>query len=668
MADAKAQSSGWIGTILNEKWRIDGRIARGGVATVFRASDVQGGPSVAIKIMHPEYSRNADVRRRFRREGYAANKVDHPGVVRVIADDSTADGSAYIVMELVDGGEELEILREKAGGRLPYLDVARACDQVLDVLAAAHQKGIIHRDIKPENVMMLPDGSAKVLDFGIAHFKETALEAEATATGLVLGTPEYMSPEQALGKRGSIDEKTDIFATGAMMFTLLSGQAVHISDVLSLLLQAQATRQARSLYAAARDLPRELIAVVDKALMLEKHLRWPSARAMQEALRKAVPQMKPFVHARAKPIASFASIASSPDPSTPAKPAAPKAAASIDAAEPITMARATAAREGGRAWEPGSRSQPEAPKPPSPKAKPSLPPPAPPPPAGTPRSGVSAAPPRPSAPPRPRGFEPAPLSQPTTVMAQHKSIPPPQKASSLSSLSAGDDDEEASPLSGPTQILATGERRAAPDSARTAPTIARDMKAGAPAKAKDDEDNSEDDDGLDMDGPTVGMLGAPARPPPALAKPAGDDPEATQRIPSSPDVSATAQGSSPSSIDEATRGHDLHALLEQQRTRDLGAFRPPPAPITPNPLRTHLQQHVTPHQPFSPHDPSQPQPPFGSWMPPPGPGASFPRQANTQPTVPGQKRDDGPSMLVLSALAAVVFFVVLVGGCLFMRR
>ena len=288
MAEAHDRSSGWIGTVLANKWRIDAKIARGGVATVYRATHRQG-QVAAIKIMHPELARNEEVRKRFLREGYAANKVGHPGVVSVLDDDVSEDGSAYIVMELLEKGEELEARRERLGGRLPVAEAIDICEQVLDVLAVAHEKGIIHRDIKPENIFVLSDGTVKVLDFGIAHIKEAAKQQESTATGLLLGTPEYMSPEQALGKRGQIDASTDIYAVGATLFTLLSGESVHVADSLTMLLVQAASRQARSLSSVAyKDLPRALISVVDKALALEKPRRWPSARAMQLALGKAV--------------------------------------------------------------------------------------------------------------------------------------------------------------------------------------------------------------------------------------------------------------------------------------------------------------------------------------------------------------------------------------------
>ncbi len=289
MVEAREGPSRWIGTVLHDKWHIDAKIARGGVATVYRATHRQG-QVAAIKIMHPEYARNEEVRKRFLREGYAANKVGHRGVVRVLDDDITSDGSAYIVMELLHRGELLEDKRIRLGGRMAIPEAVEVCHQVLDVLAVAHDKGIIHRDIKPENIFVLDDGTVKVLDFGIAHLKELARQQEATATGMLLGTPEYMSPEQVLGKRGHIDAQTDVYAVGATLFTLLSDESVHVHENLNALLIATASRQARSLASVAyKELPRALITIVDKALALEKPRRWESARAMQTALREVVP-------------------------------------------------------------------------------------------------------------------------------------------------------------------------------------------------------------------------------------------------------------------------------------------------------------------------------------------------------------------------------------------
>jgi serine/threonine-protein kinase len=287
MVESRDRASRWVGKLLKGKWRIEAKIGQGGVASVFRATGRQG-ELVALKLMHPEYSRHEDVRRRFLREGYVANKVGHPAAVRALDADVAEDGSAYLVMELLHDGETLEDRREKLGGRLPVAEVVHVADQILDMLGAAHARGIVHRDIKPENIYLMRDGTVKVLDFGIAHIREAAAQHEPTATGLVLGTPEYMSPEQALGTRGQIDAQTDLYALGATMFTLISGEAVHVRDSLAALLVAVSSRQARSLASVRTvDVPSEIVQVVDQALHLDKHRRWPSARAMQEALRRA---------------------------------------------------------------------------------------------------------------------------------------------------------------------------------------------------------------------------------------------------------------------------------------------------------------------------------------------------------------------------------------------
>jgi eukaryotic-like serine/threonine-protein kinase len=277
------EASRWVGRVLRDKWRIDARIARGGVGTVFAATHKNNGNRVAIKVLHPEFARDQDTKSRFLQEGYAANKVNHPGVVRILDDDTTEEGAAFLVMELLEG-ELLEKRRTSRGGSLPLAEVYDLVDQLLDVLAAAHEKGIVHRDIKPDNLFITSDGRLKVLDFGFAQMK-TGVHREQTATGYLLGTPGFMSPEQSVGNRAQVDAKTDIWAVGATLFLLLSGHPVHEGESAAEMLVAAANYAAPSLSTVVSGLPPKLVQIVDRALAFDKAERWPSARAMQTALR-----------------------------------------------------------------------------------------------------------------------------------------------------------------------------------------------------------------------------------------------------------------------------------------------------------------------------------------------------------------------------------------------
>jgi serine/threonine protein kinase len=276
----------WKGRLLRGKWRIDCLLGSAGMAHVFAATH-RNGNRVAIKVLRPELAQYADVCARFLREGYVANAVEHPDAVRVL-DDDTEDGVVFLVMELLDG-ESLEQYAAKHGGRLPVSQVLQIADRVLDVLTAAHARGIVHRDIKPSNVLLTRDGGVKVLDFGIASVRITSALAAGGAFGRngTLGTPAFMPPEQARAQWDEVDARSDIWAVGAMMFTLLSGQFVHQTPT-----QGAATRRpARSLTTAAPHVPRCVVSVVDNALAFEKARRWPSASAMKQALRVAALEM-----------------------------------------------------------------------------------------------------------------------------------------------------------------------------------------------------------------------------------------------------------------------------------------------------------------------------------------------------------------------------------------
>ena len=314
-----------IGLTLRGKYRIDAILGVGGMAVVYAATH-RNQAEFAIKILHPDLSRREDVRTRFLREGYAANSVKHPGVVQVVDDDIAEDGAAFLVMELLRG-KCVEALWESNGGRLPAEAAAIIVLQLLEVLAAAHEKAIVHRDIKPANLFLLPDGTLKVLDFGIARARDAAMggkpDGKGTGTGMLLGTPAFMSPEQALAQSGQIDAPTDVWAAAATFFALTSGQLVHLGENATHQLILAATTPARPLLSVAPHVPPPVAQVIDAGLSFEKTARWPTATAMRDALRAAVlatygalPERVPLQALTSERVAGFAAT-HAPMPHTP---------------------------------------------------------------------------------------------------------------------------------------------------------------------------------------------------------------------------------------------------------------------------------------------------------------------------------------------------------------
>ena len=282
--DNLRQAQRRIGTVLRGKYRIDGVLGMGGMAVVYAATH-RNTKRFAVKMLHPELSIHDDIRTRFLREGYVANSVQHPGAVAVLDDDVAEDGAAFLVMELLDGAGA-EQLWEKRGKRLSVPVVLAMSQQLLDVLAAAHARTIVHRDIKPANVFLTRDGTLKVLDFGIARLRDATTE-RLTRTGIMLGTPAFIAPEQALGQSSRVDGLTDVWAVGATMFSLLSGSLVHDGDNTQMLVVQAATQPARSIARVVAHVPPPVAAVIDRALSYDKAHRWPSAAAMRDAVERA---------------------------------------------------------------------------------------------------------------------------------------------------------------------------------------------------------------------------------------------------------------------------------------------------------------------------------------------------------------------------------------------
>ena len=274
-----------IGETLLGKWHIDSVLGVGGTAAVYAATH-HNGSRVAVKMLHADLMRNRFARERFLWEGHVANAVGHEGVIKVLDDDTAEDGSLFMVTELLDG-ETLDERRVRHGGRMTQEEVLLVVDQILDVLVVAHAKGIVHRDLKPQNVLLTRDGRVKVLDFGIARWAETSTASSFTQTGVLVGTPAYMAPEQARGLSDDVDAQSDLWACGAMMFFLLSGRCVHEGGTLNEQLGQAMQMAAPPLRSVAPALARGVAAVVDKALQLTKQDRWPDAARMRQAVRSA---------------------------------------------------------------------------------------------------------------------------------------------------------------------------------------------------------------------------------------------------------------------------------------------------------------------------------------------------------------------------------------------
>lgn len=227
------------GTVLDGRWRIETLLGTGGMGSVYRAEHVHVGRKAAVKVLHADLCRNAPERERFRREARVASRIRSPHVVEVLDFGEDAAGRPYLVMELLEG-EPLRALLDREH-RLAPQRVVRLLRQLLDGLGAAHAGGIVHRDLKPENLWLSGAGEQellRVLDFGIAKWSEARADATRTQAGLVVGTPEYLSPEQAVG--GDVDRRADLYAAGVLAFVMLTGRHPFDTSDLRALVAAHA--------------------------------------------------------------------------------------------------------------------------------------------------------------------------------------------------------------------------------------------------------------------------------------------------------------------------------------------------------------------------------------------------------------------------------------------
>ena len=289
-----------IGDVLGN-YRIEREIGRGGMGVVYAAQHTLLGRTAAVKVLLPKYSREEDIVQRFFNEARAAAAIKHPGIVEIYDFGHASDGSAYIVMELCDG----ESLARRARRPLTIAAALTIVRQIAGTLAAAHRAGIIHRDLKPDNVFVVPDPDVsggeriKLLDFGIAKLAHDSEGGSNTATGAILGTPNYMSPEQCRGA-GQVDPRSDLYSLGVMLFELVLGRLPFSGEGPGDIVAAHVHLAPPSPRSIAPDVPADLDQLVLRLLAKNPADRPDSADAVVADIDRLLQVIRPSLPAVAR--------------------------------------------------------------------------------------------------------------------------------------------------------------------------------------------------------------------------------------------------------------------------------------------------------------------------------------------------------------------------------
>ena len=267
-----------VGTLLSQRYRLDAKVGTGGMSTVYRAFDTVLERQVAIKLMHREIAGDSDQLERFRREARAVAQLNHPHVVGVIdagEEDSDEDGfsTPYIVFEYVEGETLKDRIRRN--GRLPVSEAIAYAIEIARALGAAHASHIVHRDVKPQNVLVDEEGAAKVTDFGIAR---SLLQEGLTADGRVLGTTDYVSPEQALGH--AVSGQSDLYSLGIVMFEMLTGDVPFKGENQVAVAMKHVREELPDVQVRRPEVSAALAAVLDRATAKDLDRRYPDAATL----------------------------------------------------------------------------------------------------------------------------------------------------------------------------------------------------------------------------------------------------------------------------------------------------------------------------------------------------------------------------------------------------
>ncbi len=336
------------GQIIDGKYKLVRMLGEGGMGSVYEAEHVVINRRCAVKFLHPELATNAEVVKRFIREAQAASAVRHKGIVDIYDVGTTADGAPYLVMEFLDGCSFSTLLG--GGRRLPAGEAVDVAVQALSALSVAHKHGIVHRDLKPDNLYLVqtPDSpaSVKLLDFGISKLTLAGSPQDRmTRTGTVLGTPYYMSPEQAAG-RPDVDHRSDLYSMGVILYEAVTGRVPFEGDNYNQLIVKIFTESFPAPREIAPDVPEALEQVILKAMDRDPGARYQDAPEMVAAL---VPLLEPGARiSRSIPLSNTAALRHltrtphvSPGAAT-MTPAAESGRTTAGAAEPAAKSRAPA--------------------------------------------------------------------------------------------------------------------------------------------------------------------------------------------------------------------------------------------------------------------------------------------------------------------------------------
>src|SRR6267154_5947926 len=300
-----------LGQTLAEKYLIEQLIKRGGMGSIYRGKHVMMEKTVAVKVLRPSLAGDDVVVARFSREAKAASRISHPHAVSVTDFGESESGVVFLVMEYLDGRSLKEVIRSE--GPMALDRAVEIVRQVSGALDAAHAQGVIHRDLKSDNIMLSQTNGgdwAKVLDFGIAKIQqpEGVRDNDITAANLVIGTPQYMSPEQC-SQAGPIDARSDVYSLGVIVFEMLAGRVPFTGESPTVIMMKQVGDEPPSILDQRPDLPVSIDNLIKKALAKQPSERFQTAGALSEALTQAADEAGAAVSAKPAPVADTVSIA-----------------------------------------------------------------------------------------------------------------------------------------------------------------------------------------------------------------------------------------------------------------------------------------------------------------------------------------------------------------------